>query len=61
MLKRKGKRWLGLLLAVSMLIPGNVTAVVSAEESAPAADESVSLVEDAGRRNFSVPSEEKHA
>ena len=61
MLKRKGKRWLGLLLAVSMLIPGNVTAFVSAEESAPAADESVSLVEDAGRRNFSVPSEEKHA
>lgn len=61
MLKRKGKRWLGLLLAVSMLIPGNLTAFVSAEGSAPAANESVSLVEDAGRRNFSVPSEEKHA
>lgn len=61
MLKRKGKRWLGLLLAVSMLIPGNVTAFVSAEGSAPAANEGVSLVEDAGRRNFSVPSEEKHA
>lgn len=61
MLKKKGKRWLGLLLAVSMLIPGNVTSIVSAEGIAPAADEGASLVEDAERRNFSVPSEEKHA
>jgi hypothetical protein len=61
MLKKKGKRWLGLLLAVSMLIPGNVTSIVSAEGIAPAADAGASLTEPAGRRNFAIPSDSKHA
>ncbi len=61
MLKKRGRRWLGLLLAAAMLVQGNAAVMVSAEDAALADGGDISLVEDAGRRNFAIPSEEKHA
>lgn len=61
MLKKRGRRWLGLLLAATMLVQGNAAVMVSAEDAAPANSGDISLVADADRRNFAIPSEEKHA
>ncbi len=61
MLKKRGRRWLGLLLAAAMLVQGNAAVMVSAEDAALADSGDISLVEDADRRNFAIPSEEKHA
>lgn len=61
MLKKRGRRWLGLLLAAAMLVQGNAAVMVSAEDAALADGGDISLVADADRRNFAIPSEEKHA
>ena len=55
MLKKRGRRWLGLLLAAAMLVQGNAAVMVSAEDAALADGGDISLVADADRRNFAIP------
>ena len=61
MLKKQSKRWLSLLLALSILLPGNTSVLAAAAEAAPTQTDEVSFTEESGRRNFAVPSDSKHA
>lgn len=61
MFKKHSKRWFGLLLALSMLLSGNVSVLAAATETVPADTGEVSLVEASDRYNFAVPSDSKHA
>lgn len=60
MFEKQGKRLLGLLLSASILISGNLT-LTAAGVGTDVEETSVSLIETEERRNFSVPSEDKHA
>ena len=60
MFERQGKRLLGWLLSASILISGNLTLTAAGWETA-VKETSVTLVDTAERRNFSLPSEDKHA
>ena len=61
MFKKHSKRWLGLLLALSILLSGNASILATAAEAVPADTNEISFIEESARQNFAVPSDSKHA
>lgn len=61
MFKKHSKRWLGLLLALSILLSGNASILAIAAEAVPADTNEISFIKESARQNFAVPSDSKHA